>query len=384
MNILMAEHTHFDALMPVGCHHIARGLAKRGHKVTYISTCVTPFHLGNLFGSKNGETQKRFSNWTVGGEEQGNGIVSYVPLSILPFRRNPLLDNRFAARNHCLWTLPSLTGWIKQHGPHDAFLIGDPRFVPLVDKLKIPLNILRLTDNLMGFEDVPRSMKTLLELGREKCGQLVVTSKPLGDLMEKDYGFKNISYVPNGVDFERFSEDSNDVPEDLKNIPEPRAVYVGAIDHWFDRDLMLSLARKLPKVSFILIGPPRIDLSVLQKVSNIHILGSRPYGTIPAYLSACQVGIIPFQNNELIRSVSPLKLYEYMACGLPVVSTEWEEVKALGSPAILAKDPDSFAVGLEKVLGGNKSRKEFQDFAKANSWDDRVDKILGVIAGKKS
>ena len=379
MKILMAEHTHFDALMPVGCHQIAKVLARQGHQVTYVSSCVTPLHLANLFGSKAKETEKRFRNWIIGGHEYPGGLCAYVPLSLLPYRRNFLLDNGFVAQHHPLWTLPGLVGWIKKRGPFDAMLVGDPKFIPLIDRLQVPVNILRLTDNVLGFEDVPRSVAGLLAQAGKKCDRVIVTAKPLVRLMEEQYGIKDAAYVPNGVDLDRFAQAPPGMPEDLKAIPEPRAVYIGAIDRWFDAPLLASVAGKNPKVSFVLIGPPRIDLSGLKELKNVHVLGGRPYESLPQYLGACQVGIIPFQNSDLVRSVSPLKLYEYMACALPVVSIEWDELKSAGSPAYLARNAEDFSAGLLKALGEKNTGEKYREFARKNSWTNRVGKILGLI-----
>ena len=384
MRILMGEHTHFDSLFQVGCHHLARGLAQKGHQVTYLSTPLTPLHLANLFTSKRGETLKRLRNWMVGGQAQMPGLYSYVPFSLFPFARLLPFDNSWTAWNNLKLTFPSLRRVVEKRGPFDLFLMGDPRFVPLMKEVGAKKNILRLTDNLLGFETTPRSMEGLIRYGIEHCDSVIVTARPLQKWLEEKFGFRDSVYIPNGVDFEHFNGTPEGELEDLKEIPRPRAVYVGAMEKWFDLDLLASAASACPQVSFLLIGPPRTDLSALRPFKNIHLLGPRPYSLIGRYLKACQVGLIPFRKNELINSVSPIKLYEYMACGLPVVSVEWDELKGLRSPALLSKDKASFIRNLGKAIRRKGSKTSYAQFARENSWGKRVEKILALASGKKS
>ena len=378
----MGEHTHFDSLFQVGCHHLARGLVQKGYQVTYLSTPLTPLHLANLFTSKRGETLKRLKNWLAVGKTQMPGLFSYVPFSLFPFARLLPFDNSWTAWNNLKFTFPPLNGVIGKRGPFDLFLMGDPRFVPLMNEVGAKKNILRLTDNVLGFETTPRTMEGLIRYAIEHCDSVIVTARPLQKWLEKKFGFRDSIYIPNGVDFEHFNGTPEREPEDLRTIPKPRAVYVGAMEKWFDLELLEAAAKGLPKVSFVLIGPPRIDLSGLARFKNIHVLGPRPYGTIPANLKACQVGLIPFKNNELINSVSPIKLYEYMACGLPVVSVEWEELKGLKSPTYLTQDAPSFIRAIRKAMAAKSRKASYVRFARRNSWDKRVDQILEVISRK--
>ena len=136
----------------------------------------------------------------------------------------------------------------------------------------------------------------------------------------------------------------------LEDIPRPRVIYVGAIHDWFDVDLVHYCAKNLPNYSFIIIGPDRKDLSLLRKLKNVHILGAISYDKIPAFLYNSQVGIIPFNVKDypaLVNSINPLKMYEYLACGLKVLSVEWEKIKDMNDIINLTTKKDEFVDAIE-------------------------------------
>jgi glycosyltransferase involved in cell wall biosynthesis len=157
--------------------------------------------------------------------------------------------------------------------------------------------------------------------------------------------------IPNGVDVARYRAGrAAPLPSDLADVPAPRAVYIGALHEWFDFDLLADVARRLPRLSFVLLGFHSAPLPPLP--SNVHFLGSRPWQDLPRYLAACAVGIIPFRVNDLTLHVDPLKFYEYLASDLPCVSTPMHTLEQYQSPGVLtlAATPDAFAQGVEEAL----------------------------------
>ena len=192
----------------------------------------------------------------------------------------------------------------------------------------------------------------------------------------------NTYYLPNGVNFKHFHNFSNNEPDDISRIKKPRILYVGAIDEWFDLNLLLRCSNKLQEYSFLLIGPSHIDLSILKNEPNIFILGSKDHNELPAYMKSSDVGIIPFRKSRLSDSINPIKLFEYFASGLPVVSTALQEVETLKSPAILAKNADEFISGLKEAVKKGKGLKKFIDFAKNNSWENRYTSVKKIISKK--
>ena len=381
MNILLAEHTHFNSLFQVGCHHLAKEFASKGHSVTYISHCITPAHLLLLLTGQRKETAKKFKNFMVGGSKNGVNIYAYVPFSLIPIVKHFITDNMYIAGKHLELTVPGIKKRLSKKGEFDAVLIGDPQFVPLTRQVKAKQFILRLTDFVTEFDDSPRVNGEFINMGLKECSKIVVTSNPLKQLLSKQTD-KPIHYVPNGVDIRHFTTAGRTAPGDLADIPSPRAVYVGAIDTWFDTDTICHTAKSVPDLQIILIGPPRINLNMLESLKNVHILGPRPYGEIPAYLQMSDIGIIPFKRTPLIEGVSPIKLYEYMACGLPVVTSAWKELEKIGSPASIAYNREEFAqLVRSRVAEGHRNSSIHREFALENSWEKRVNTLIEIING---
>ena len=194
------------------------------------------------------------------------------------------------------------------------------------------------------------------------------------------------TFVPNGADIGHFLRTPDHAkperPPEYEGIDSPIAVYVGAIASWFDVELLASCAAKLPGVVFVIIGPVDRDMSVLEALSNVKLLGRRAYDALPGYLHHADVGLIPFERSALIDGVSPIKLYEYLACGLPVVSTHWAEIERVNPPAALCDDTASFASAVRAAIDSpdaHGDRAKRAAFAQAADWDSRLDLLLEAI-----
>lgn len=370
----MAEHTHYRSLFQVGGHHLAQEFVKLGHDVFYISSPISPLHAINFIGKKRTETKKKFTNWLSNGEQINKNLYTYVPFSFFPIIKNILFDNVLIRNLSLKYTYPSIINKIKKNGPYDILLVSNPLFVFLKKHIKFNQDIFRITDFVTEFDNAPKTIKFFFEYGINNYGKIIVTAQTIKEKITQTTN-KPIYYAPNGVDFPHFCKTTSE-PSDLQDIPHPRLIYVGAIEKWFDIELVDYLSREIPKINIIIIGPPQINIKQIEHKDNVHIFGPKEYASIPSYIKHCDVGIIPFIRNSLIDGVSPIKMYEYMSCGLPVVSTEWSELKKINSPTLLSKDKYEFKNNIIKIISNKIDKNIFIEYAKKNSWESRAKQII--------
>jgi glycosyltransferase involved in cell wall biosynthesis len=193
----------------------------------------------------------------------------------------------------------------------------------------------------------------------------------------------NVLEAPNVADVALFSEALEPGPVDpaIRALPEPRLVFVGAITATkLDLDLLCELALLRPEWSIALIGPigagdPDTDVSALESVPNIHLLGPRPHDSLPTALRGATVGLIPYAVNPLTESVFPMKVYEYLAAGLGVVSTPLPSL--IGVDGVeLAADAPSMAERIELLLAdGADQRAARGRLAAGHSWEARLQEV---------
>jgi glycosyltransferase involved in cell wall biosynthesis len=195
----------------------------------------------------------------------------------------------------------------------------------------------------------------------------------------------NTILVTHGVDYEHFSKALRDdlpLPDDIKDIPHPILGFFGLIRDWVDLDLLAEVARRRADWHIVLLGDSTVDLGPYRRIPNIHFLGRRPYEQLPAYCKCFDVGLIPFKVNRLTEAVNPIKLREYLAAGLPVVSTPMPEVKLYSHLIEIADTPAAFVRAVEAALAPEPDRRRLRAAAMAQeTWSGKVDQIcrhLGV------
>jgi len=152
---------------------------------------------------------------------------------------------------------------------------------------------------------------------------------------------------------------------------------------WVDYDLIKKLAEHFSHGSIVLIGKIAVDaeqkVKILDGVPNIHFLGRKPYAELPAYCKGFDVAINPFQINELTLAANPLKVREYLAAGLPVVSTDIPEVRVLNDVRI-GVDSDDFIKQIEASFADTKRRKDVSGAVRHESWDAKVEELRTLLS----
>ena len=188
--------------------------------------------------------------------------------------------------------------------------------------------------------------------------------------------------VRHGVDFAHFSralDPATVVPGEVAKLPRPVIGFFGLVADWVDVDLMAAVAKHFAHGSLVILGKVTTDVSALEALPNVHLLGRKPYESLPAYCKGFDVTLMPFRVNELTLNANPLKVREYLAAGLPVVSTPIPEVEVLGLCRI-ADGPAETVREIEAALRDPGPTRARSEAIRPESWEARLDEIRRHLA----
>lgn len=213
----------------------------------------------------------------------------------------------------------------------------------------------------------------------ERVDVLVATAQALVESKRPRSG--RAHHLPQGVNFEHFSA-PRPVPAELAGLPRPIIGFAGGIiTPPLDLELIRRLADAHPGGSVVLVGPVQADLASIAR-PNVHVLGRRPYADLPAYVQAFDVGLIPYVLNEHTIAVDPLKLLEYLAAGVAVVSTDLPEVRKYEDSVLIARDSAAFVAAVGRALGDPAdSRASRQAVAEQHGWSSRAARLKRILGG---
>lgn len=209
---------------------------------------------------------------------------------------------------------------------------------------------------------------------------LVITSSDI--LEEKSRKLNNCTIqVKNGTEFEHFcNAQANGKLDHL--LGKPIIGYYGAISDWFDMDIIEYCAKLRPHWHFVLIGATTgADIKAIKRMKNVHFLGEKQYKDLPGYLAYFNVCTIPFKITPLTMATNPVKFYEYISSGKPVVSVNLPELIACKEECYLASNKQEFLSQLERALNEKDDKIKTEKrilCAQKNSWDSRVESILNT------
>ena len=230
-----------------------------------------------------------------------------------------------------------------------------------------------------GFKDIVTDVEKLEDDLDSYSDFIVVTSDYLESLKKKNYPKKTFC-IKNGVDFSHFPFLRQQYEGD-----EVVVGYFGALAEWFDTELIIALALNNPTIRFEVIGlvsDSRITRD-LALYSNVTFFGEVPNEELPSLITKWSAGLIPFKLSALIEATNPVKMYEYAASGIPVLSADIPEVRAIAetttgvyvatTPAIFQKNLES-AIQLSEI-----ERKSLRDWAENHTWEHRTKEFLEAI-----
>ena len=245
-----------------------------------------------------------------------------------------------------------------------------------------------LSPDLAGTKDLPKNILDKYNFVMEnKNVYVVVTAQELEEDVIRKRGKDNLVLSTNGVDYNFFKkwEDYNLEQEYLDIIHNGKInlCYYGALAKWFDYDLVKYIA-KSNKYNIILFGikyDDSYDLNKMDEVKNVYFLGSKDYQYLKYYAKECDILMIPFVLNDITKSTSPVKIFEYMALHKGIVTTDLRECRNYKS-VYIGKDKKDFLEKLDKVykLRNDKEYLKLLDKeAKDNDWSIKAKKIIDLV-----
>jgi len=373
--ILFAGYPALNSHIKLGIHHFVNKFKEHGWDVGYLSHFTNLKHFvkrgsdkalwGQLYSGDN--TRAKGDIW------QYSPFIFFPPCNVFPLNLKIYLDN------YHRFIFPSLSRILSRSG----FLIPDILFLNnvfytfLPEIVRCSKLVVRVPDVYVHFERLPKKIFGKYARVLKKADLVIATSKIVEEWVCSLRGSsQGVIIIENGVDVSHFAPLAKEsLPAEYPGLKKPIILYVGSIDKWFDLELDEKMAGFYRNSSVVIIGQPKIDLDILKKYPNVHLLGSRSYDLIPIYMRHADVGIIPFKRTPLINGVSPLKMYEYFASGLPVVSIRWDELERIKPPALMADTHEEFIALIKKAVSSGK-RHSFIDFASQNTWEERYQRLI--------
>jgi len=407
-DIVMYGAAPWNVTGPLNCHHVARRLARKGHRVLY----VEPFglrrpHLRHPSDLK--KIARRLRAWLSGAagrphaaEERLWVLSPYgIPIeslrgwnasrAIAGIRR---ASRRLRLERPVLWTFLPTGGHLVGRIGEIAVIyhcVDDYAGNPGVNTALLE----REEEELLGRADLCfATSRPLVDRLRGRiwrrslCG-----SGPHPEAVRVRHGGPEVVYVPNVAEVERFETACGRTPPEVAELRRPIIGYVGNIASYkLDVELLASVARRRPDWTFLLIGPlgggdPSTSLGVLEKLSNVRYIGARPHAELPRYVQAMDVGMIPFVHRRVTESSLPLKTFEFLAAGTPLVATSLQSLRSepLSDAIRYGDTPAEFVTAIENTLdqmqvdGGKTLASRCRAVASRYRWSLRFPEICGHL-----
>jgi glycosyltransferase involved in cell wall biosynthesis len=222
----------------------------------------------------------------------------------------------------------------------------------------------------------------------KRADVVIVSAERLYDSKKKFN--PNTFVIRHGTDWRHFRtalDPELGIPADIRDLPRPIIGFHGLLADWVDYELIRKTAEKFPEGSVVLIGKIAVDaeqkVKILDDLPNVYFLGRKPYSELPAYCKAYDIALNPFAINELTLAANPLKVREYLAAGLPVVSTDIPEVRVLDD-CLVGSDHDDFIEKVGSAISTPKPREEVSDRISHESWEAKVDELRQILASSST
>jgi glycosyltransferase involved in cell wall biosynthesis len=283
--------------------------------------------------------------------------------------------------------------WLAERHISDAVLwVYHPGYGDSVARIPHRLILYDCVDEYSAFPEFQDSKAWIAERERALCAAagVVACTAPVLFETKQPLAPGRTHFVHNVGDashFERALDPALPAASDIADLRRPVIGFVGAVsDYKLNLEWLLHLATTRPHYSIVVVGPagvadPNTDLGKLRAAPNVHLLGHRSYEQLPSYLKGFDVAVIPYRINDYTRAVFPIKFFEFLASGRPVVISQLPAVEQYWEAVRVATTAEEFVSACDAALAADspEARERRLQLARQNSWDSRVQKLLGLV-----
>lgn len=336
--------------------HLAREIANQNNRVIYFTTT---FNISETPGFK-----------LVSSPEK-NVLICQLNLNdYVNIYKNNL------TREQVIFLLKGLNLLKEKLNIKESFSIIDlPFWTEVATSLTSNMVIYDCMDHHAGFENNSDKMLIQENILLKKADLVITTAQRLSDHIKSK---RDNVIIRNAAEVDYFYK-----TEKKENVSNKKTIgYYGAIAEWFDVDLLKYAANKLPDYKFLIIGNVTVDLKGVDKLSNVKFIGEVKYTELTNYLKDMDICLIPFKLIELTLCTNPVKVYEYLAAGKPVVSTAMPEVELMKSYVHIAQDKEDFVNKIQIALSevdDDDLREKRQNWALTQDWKSRAIQLIDEI-----
>lgn len=378
-HILFHRPTIWDSEIQCSTKLLARLFAQRGFDVTYLQSPLDPIHLAKGTGGY-------WRTWRKGAYEY-HGVRIVTPATPVPVRDMFGLNGKMAASLRYRLAVPPLNKLVKGGGQGAPDLIWTtvPGSMPALRRaFPHARHVFHVIDYYPAFRG--EGVKPLERADYAAADTVITIGQTLKNYVVDELGVPSdkVEVLGQGVELERYrstSVESVSEPDALTNLPRPRAIWSGVLSKG-DPELFHAAATAMAERggSLILLGPsaPWADALAKAMPQTVHALGSVRPDALPAYLAHADIGLMLYDRSKqaVYKGQNPLKLYEYAAAGLQILSTSHEEFAFLDPPIFPVKDAASVHSAIDAALDPGRRLTALDNFAEQHDWARHVTHLV--------